>query len=140
MGFWLNPLNKVRGHTSSRNVHVLFYDIKHTSYTTLVIFFKMLRFFKKTVANKLLNRTTGAVETSSLSGTVITPKTVYQFTVFSSCSIICHIINFRITYRIVSRNLYCCSKMFIFALPRNAAHVFRGMLIDAEIQSGRFVP
>jgi len=47
-------------HTGSRYFHVLFYD-KHTSYTTLVIFYELLCFFKKTVANKLLNGTTGAV-------------------------------------------------------------------------------
>ncbi len=48
-------------HTGSRYFHVLFYDIKHTSYTLLVIFFKLLRFLNKTIANKLLNGTTGAV-------------------------------------------------------------------------------
>ncbi len=60
MGFWLNPLNKVCG---SHKVKILsrFIDIKHTSYTPLVIFFKLLRFLKNTVANKLLNGTTGAV-------------------------------------------------------------------------------
>ncbi len=48
-------------HTSSRYFHVLFYDIKHTSYTTLVTFLNCYVFLKKTVANKLLNWTTGAV-------------------------------------------------------------------------------
>ncbi len=57
MGFWLNPLNKVRG---SRYFHVLFYDIKHQLHPTRD-FFKLLRFLKKTVANKLLNGTTGSV-------------------------------------------------------------------------------
>ncbi len=38
MGFWLNPLNKVRGsHMLKTLFNVLFYDIKHTRYTTLVI-------------------------------------------------------------------------------------------------------
>ncbi len=47
-------------HKGSRYFHVLFYDTKHTSYTTLVIFFKLLRFLK-TFAIKLLNGTTGSV-------------------------------------------------------------------------------
>ncbi len=48
-------------HTSSKYFHVLFYNIKHTSYTPLVIFFFKLLRFLKTVANKMLNGTTGAV-------------------------------------------------------------------------------
>ncbi len=53
-------------HTSSRYFHVLISDIKHTSYTPLVIFFFFfftVTFLKneKTVANKMLNGTTGAV-------------------------------------------------------------------------------
>ncbi len=48
-------------HTSSRYFYVLFYEIKHTSYTILKIFVKLLHFLKKTVANKLLNGTTCAV-------------------------------------------------------------------------------
>ncbi len=44
-------------HTGLRYFHVLFYDIKHTTRD----FFKLLRFLKKTVANKVLNGTTGAV-------------------------------------------------------------------------------
>ncbi len=47
-------------HTGSRYFHVLFYDIKSTSYTPLMIFLNLC-FLKKTVANKLLNGTTGVV-------------------------------------------------------------------------------
>ncbi len=44
MGFSKGILVKSVDHTSSRYSHVLFYDIKHTSYTTLVIFFKLMFF------------------------------------------------------------------------------------------------
>ncbi len=47
------------GHTSSRYFHVLFYEIKQLHHTR--DFLKPSRLLKKTVANELLNGTTGAV-------------------------------------------------------------------------------
>ncbi len=60
-GFWLNLLNKV---TCSNKLNILSryilrhktHQLHHTRHC-----FKLLRFFKKIVANKLLNGTTGAV-------------------------------------------------------------------------------
>ncbi len=52
MGFWLNPRNKARGFIVKLRTH----QLQLTCY-----FFKLLRFLKKTVADKLLNGTTGAV-------------------------------------------------------------------------------
>ncbi len=57
MGFWLNPLNKVRG---SHRLKILSRFKTHQLHHTRD-FFKLLRFLKKTVANKLLNGSTGAV-------------------------------------------------------------------------------
>ncbi len=89
MGFWLNLLNNVR---SSHKLKILSRFIEwhktHQLHHTRD-FFKLLHFLNKTVAKvayKLLNGTTGAVS-----------QTVYQFTVFSSCSMICNTIHFRIT-------------------------------------------
>ncbi len=61
VGFWLNPLNKVRG---SHKLKILSrfilwhktHKLHHTS-----DFFKLLRFLKKTLASKLLNGTTGTL-------------------------------------------------------------------------------
>ncbi len=61
MGFWLNPLNKVHGWHKLKILSRFKLRHKNTSYTIFLIFFKLLRFLKKTVANKLLNGTTGAV-------------------------------------------------------------------------------
>ncbi len=47
------------GHTSSRYFHVLFYEIKQLHHTR--DFLKPSHLLKKTVANELLNGTTGAV-------------------------------------------------------------------------------
>ncbi len=61
MGFWLNPLNKVRG------LHMLKilsrFILRHKTHQLHPTpdFFELLRFLKKTVANKLLNGTTGTV-------------------------------------------------------------------------------
>ncbi len=61
MGFWLNPLNKVRGsHKLKILSHCILRYKTHQLHHTRD-FFNMLRFLKKTVANKLLNSTTGAV-------------------------------------------------------------------------------
>ncbi len=60
MGFWLNPLNKVRG---SHKLKILSrFILRHKTHQLHPTrdFFKLLRFLK-TVANKLLNGTTGAV-------------------------------------------------------------------------------
>ncbi len=62
MGFWLNPLNKVRGsHKLKMLSRFILQHKTHQLHHTLVIFFKQVRFLNKTVANKLLNGTTGAV-------------------------------------------------------------------------------
>ncbi len=61
MGFWLNPLNKVRG---SHKLKILSrFILWHKTHQLLHTrdFFKLLRFLKKTVAKKLINGTTGAV-------------------------------------------------------------------------------
>ncbi len=61
MGFWLNPLNKVHG---SHKLKILSRFIQRRKTHQLhhtCDFFKLLRFLKKMVANKLLNGTTGAV-------------------------------------------------------------------------------
>ncbi len=61
MGFWLNPLNNVRG---SHKLKILSrFILRHKTHQlhNTRDFFKLLRFLKKTVANKLLNGTTGAV-------------------------------------------------------------------------------
>ncbi len=60
MGFWLNPLNKVRG---SHRLKILSrFILRHKTHQLHPTrdFFKLLCFLK-TVANKLLNVTTGAV-------------------------------------------------------------------------------
>ncbi len=61
IGFWLNPLNKVRG--SHRHKILSRFILRHKTHQLhpTLNFFKQLRFLKKTVANKLLNGTTGAV-------------------------------------------------------------------------------
>ncbi len=66
-------------HTSSRYFQVLFYNIKHTSYTTLMIFLNCHVSLKKTVANKLVNRTTGAVGDF---GEVITANSLSIYSIF----------------------------------------------------------
>ncbi len=61
MGFWLNPLNKVRG---SHKLKILSrFILRHKTHQLHYTrdFFKLLRFLKKKVANKVLNVTTGAV-------------------------------------------------------------------------------
>ncbi len=61
MGFWLNPLNKVRG---SHRLKILSrFILRHKTHQLHPTrdFFKTVMFLKKTVANKLLNGTTGAV-------------------------------------------------------------------------------
>ncbi len=63
---------------------------KYIIFNKYTIHFMNDRFLKKTVANKLLNGTTGAVGD-------IHCHHAKQFTVFSSCSIICNAIQFRIT-------------------------------------------
>ncbi len=81
MGFWLDPLNKVRG---SHTLKILSrFILRHKTHQYTTQFFKLLRFLKKTVANKLLNRTTGAVEDIQRHHA----KTFDQFPVFSSCSV-----------------------------------------------------
>ncbi len=61
MGFWLNPLNKVRGSHMLKILSSFILRHKtHQLYPTRD-FFKLLSFLKNTVANKLLNGTTGAV-------------------------------------------------------------------------------
>ncbi len=60
-GFWLNILNKV---TCSHKLNILSrYILRHKTHQLHHTrdCFKLLRFFKKIVANKLLNGTTGAV-------------------------------------------------------------------------------
>ncbi len=61
MGFWLNPLNKVRGAYKLKLLSQ--YILRHKTHQLHHThdFLKLLRFLKKTVANKLLNGTTGAV-------------------------------------------------------------------------------
>ncbi len=120
-------------HTSSRYFQVLLYDIKHTSCTTLVIFFKLLSFLKKTVAYKLLNGTTGTVKDIQR----------HQFTVFYSCSIICNTINCRITneqfpaFDIVVRQCF-------FLLCPEMQQVFGGkmlvLLLHVICRDSGFVP
>ncbi len=61
MGFWLNPLNKVCG---SHKLKILSrFILRHKTHQLHPTrdFFKLLHFLKKTVVNKLLNGTTGAV-------------------------------------------------------------------------------
>ncbi len=61
MGFWLNPLNKVRG---SHKLNILSrFILRHKTHQLhpTPYFLKLLRFLKMTVANKLLNGNTGAV-------------------------------------------------------------------------------
>ncbi len=61
MGFWLNPLNKVRGsHKLKILSHFILRHKTHQLHHTRD-FYKLLRFLKKTIANKLLNGTTGGV-------------------------------------------------------------------------------
>ncbi len=61
MGFWLNPLDKVRGsHKLKILSHFILWHKTHQLHHTHN-FVKLLRFLNKTVANKLLNGTTGAV-------------------------------------------------------------------------------
>ncbi len=61
MGFWLNPLNKVRGsHKLKILSHFVLRHKTHQLHHTCD-FLKLLCLLKKTVANKLLNGTTGAV-------------------------------------------------------------------------------
>ncbi len=61
MGFWLNPLDKVRGsHKLKIRSHFILRHKTHQLHHTHD-FVKLLRFLNKTVANKLLNGTTGAV-------------------------------------------------------------------------------
>ncbi len=60
MGFWINPLNKVCG---SHKLKILSrFILRHKTHQLQPTrdFFKLFRFLKKTVANKL-NGTTGAV-------------------------------------------------------------------------------
>ncbi len=61
MGFWLNPLNKVRGSHKLKILSrfILRHKTHHLHHTR--DFIKLLLFLKNTVANKLLNGTTGAV-------------------------------------------------------------------------------
>ncbi len=61
MGFWLNPLNKVRG---SQKLKILSrFILRHKTHQLHHTrdFFNCYISLKKTVANKLLNGTTGAV-------------------------------------------------------------------------------
>ncbi len=61
MGFSLNPLNKVCG---SHKLKILSrFIVRHKTHQLHKTqdFFKLLRFLKQTVANKLLNGTKGAV-------------------------------------------------------------------------------
>ncbi len=60
MRFWLDPLNKVCGSQLKILSRFILRHITPQLHHTHD-FFKLLRFLKKTVANKLLNRTTGAV-------------------------------------------------------------------------------
>ncbi len=59
--FWLNPLNKIRG--SHKLKIILRFILRHKTHQLHHTrdFFKLLHFLKKTVADKLLNGTTGAV-------------------------------------------------------------------------------
>ncbi len=61
MGFWLNPLNKVCGSHKLKILSrfILLHKTHQLDHTR--DFFKLLCLLKKTVANKLLNGTTGAV-------------------------------------------------------------------------------
>ncbi len=78
MGFWLNPLNKVRGsHKLKKRSRFILRHKTHQLHHTCD-FFKMLHFFKKTVTNNLLNRTTGAVETLN----AITPNSLSIYSIF----------------------------------------------------------
>ncbi len=61
MGFWLNPLNKVRGSHKVKIFSRFILQHKTQQLYPNRDFFKLLFFLKKTVANKLLNGTTGAV-------------------------------------------------------------------------------
>ncbi len=60
MGFWLNPLNKVLSHRLKILSRFILRHKTHQLHHTRD-FFKLLRCLKMTVANKLLNGTTGAV-------------------------------------------------------------------------------
>ncbi len=59
MGFWLNPLNKVCGSHKLKILSVYPHKTHQLHHTH--DFFKRLRLLKKTVANKLLKGTTGAI-------------------------------------------------------------------------------
>ncbi len=61
MGFWLNPLNKVRGSHKRKILpqFILQHKTHQLHHTQDII--KLLCFLKKTVADKFLNGTTGAV-------------------------------------------------------------------------------
>ncbi len=61
MGLWLNPLNKVRGSQKLKILSRFILQHKTHQLHHTRDFFKMLRFLKKMVANKLLNGTIGAV-------------------------------------------------------------------------------
>ncbi len=61
MGFWLNPLNKVCGSHKLKTLSRFILRHKTHQLHPTCDFFKLLRFLKMTVANKLLNGTTGAV-------------------------------------------------------------------------------
>ncbi len=77
MGFWLNPLNKVRG---SHKLKILSrFILRHKTHQLHHTrdFIKLLRFLKKTVANKLLNGTTGAITLN-----VITPNSLSIYSIF----------------------------------------------------------
>ncbi len=61
MGFWLNPLNKVRG---SHRLKILSrFILRHKTHQLHPTrdFLKLLCFLKKMVAKKLINGTTGTV-------------------------------------------------------------------------------
>ncbi len=62
MGFWLNPLHKVRGlHKLKILSRFILRHKTHQLHHSRDFLFKKLLRFLKTVANKLLNGTTGAV-------------------------------------------------------------------------------
>ncbi len=70
MGFWLNPLNKVRG-PNKLKIHssVILRHKTHQLQHTIDLVFKLLRFLKKTVTNKLqaLSETFNIITPNSLS-------------------------------------------------------------------------
>ncbi len=80
MGFWLNPLNKVHG---SHKLKILSrFIIRHKTHKLLLTrdFFKLIRFLKKTVANKLLNGTNLQALSETLN--VITPNSLSIYSIF----------------------------------------------------------